>query len=111
MRNETRRKREDCLRRIGAAIGFGFVQTDASGNNTAYIEPVQLEAVRTGLDVDNRIELLLIDGLLSIRINDIDVGSVNIGTSPRGNVGMMVICGEQSAEVIFDDFELREIAQ
>jgi hypothetical protein len=78
------------------------------GKDQSYIDPVIIKAFRTGAGVTNTIDMDLRKGELSLKINDIDVGAVNIGQSPTGSVGMIVICAKTAAEVDFDNLTVTE---
>jgi hypothetical protein len=69
---------------------------------------VIIKAFRTGAGVTNTIDMSVRNGELSLKINDIDVGSIDIGESPTGSVGMIVICAKTTAQVDFDNLTLTE---
>ena len=85
-----------------------IIRNSNDGKDQAYIDPVIVKAFRTGVGVSNTIDMNLRNGELSLKINDIDVGSVNIGKSPTGSVGMIVICAKTAAEVDFDNVTVTE---
>jgi hypothetical protein len=85
-----------------------IVRNSNDGNDQSYIDPVILKAFRTGLGVSNTIDMELHQGELSLKINDIDVGAIDIGQSPIGSVGMIVICAKTAAQVDFDNLTLTE---
>jgi len=85
-----------------------IVRNSNDGNDQSYIEPVIIKAFRTGAGVTNTIDMSVRNGELSLKINDIDVGSIDIGESPTGSVGMIVICAKTTAQVDFDNLTLTE---
>jgi hypothetical protein len=87
-----------------------IVRNSNDGKDQSYIDPVIIKAFRTGAGVTNTIDMSVRNGELSLKINDIDVGSVNIGESPTGSVGMIVICAKTTAQVDFDNLTLTEQA-
>lgn len=91
--------------------GNGQIQIVRNGNDgtdQAYINPVIIKAFRTGASVTNTIDMDLREGELSLKINDIDIGAINIGQSPTGSVGMIVICAKTAAQVDFDNLTITE---
>jgi hypothetical protein len=85
-----------------------IVRNGNDGNDQAYIEPVIIKAFRTGAGVTNTIDMHVRNGELSLKINDIDVGAIDIGESPTGSVGMIVICAKTAAQVDFDNLTITE---
>jgi hypothetical protein len=85
-----------------------IVRNSNDGNDQAYIDPVIIKAFRTGAGVTNTIDMNVRQGELSLKINDIDVGSIDIGESPIGSVGMIVICAKTAAQVDFDNLTITE---
>jgi hypothetical protein len=85
------------------------VRSDPVNGDVIYVAPTQVDIINTGIGDTNTIELILINGLLTIGINDVELGSVDVGTSPQGSVGMMLVCGDSDAQVAFDNFSLREL--
>lgn len=86
-----------------------IVRNSNDGNDQAYIEPIIIEAFRTGTGVTNTIDIQVRQGVLSLKINDIDIGLIDIGESPVGSVGMIVICAKTTAQVAFDDLTITEL--
>ena len=85
-----------------------IVRNSNDGNDQAYIDPVIIEAFRTGAGVTNTIDMSVRKGELSLKINDIDVGAIDIGESPTGSVGIIVICAKTAAQVDFDNLTITE---
>ncbi len=85
-----------------------IVRNSNDGKDQAYIDPVIIKAFHTGAGVTNTIDMDLRKGELSLKINDIDVGAINIGQSPTGSVGMIVICAKTAAQVDFDNLSVTE---
>ncbi len=85
-----------------------IVRNSNDGKDQSFIDPVIIEAFRPGVGVSNTIDINLHQGELSLKINNTDVGSVNIGTSPPGSVGLIVICAKTAAEVNFDNLIVTE---
>lgn len=96
---------------IGGNGTIQVVRSDPVNGDTIYVAPAKLDIINTGIGETNQVELILINGLLKIGINDVELGSVDVGTSPQGSVGMMVVCGDSDAHVAFDNFSLRELGQ
>lgn len=88
-----------------------ILRSDPVNGDVVYVSPTQLDIINTGIGETNKVELILINGLLSVGINDVELGSVDVGTSPQGSVGMMLVCGDSDAHVAFDNFSLRELGQ
>jgi hypothetical protein len=73
--------------------------------------PEPVEAVQTGIDAQNTIELELVENTMTITINGEEVTTFdNLIPIEEGLVGMFVSSGEQSrTQVRFDNFRLQEL--
>jgi hypothetical protein len=96
---------------IGGDGTLQIVRSDPVNGDVVYVSPSKVDIINTGIGASNKVELILVNGLLTVGINDVDLGSIDVGTSPQGSVGMMLVCGDRDAQVAFDNFVLRELGQ
>jgi hypothetical protein len=82
-----------------------------SDGGLLWATPAPAEAVATGIDARNAIELEVLDNALNITINGEEIAALD-STFPieEGMVGMFISSGEQSrVQVRFDNFRLQEL--
>jgi len=94
---------------IGGDGTLQIVRSDPVNGDVVYVSPSKVDIINTGIGASNKVELILVNGLLTVGINDVEIGSIDVGTSPQGSVGMMLVCGDRDAQVAFDNFVLREL--
>jgi len=96
---------------IGGDGTLQIVRSDPVNGDVVYVSPSKVDIINTGIGASNKVELILVNGLLTVGINDVEIGSIDVGTSPQGSVGMMLVCGDRDAQVAFDNFVLRELGK
>ena len=94
--------------------GNGTVQLLQSTPNKPtqrLLAPMALPMLDTRPDAINRIGVRKIGATLTLYVNDQEVGSIDNLPSQSGSVGMILVCGNEPAEVVFDNFVLTERSQ
>lgn len=88
-----------------------LLQTIPNKPTQRLLAPMQLPMLDTRPDAVNRIAVRKIGTTLTLFVNDQEVGSIDNLPAQSGSVGMILVCGDDPAEVAFDNFVLTERSQ
>ncbi|MEY2846916.1 MAG: hypothetical protein RL076_2462 [Chloroflexota bacterium] len=89
---------------------LSVVRNNSDGTSQQFIDPMLVDAVVPGLDQSTSIDLTLVNNELSLSINDVDLGMLQLDVPTSGSVGMIVVCGDTNVQVDFDNFSLTELS-